>query len=177
MQPLLTRRRAPGRFLGEPSGRYPRPCHRYTDSKRFPSRPPNLKVALRLLCWLGWIRLRVGIFNSSSRRLHGFRRPMARKYFTIYYTSPPPGRGKRATSNNQAVLLQTLTGRSRKPKAFHRLARSPLVALPTGSTPLQLRSQTAGTATASRARRPVIGCQSSGLVSRFLDGPMELPVV
>lgn len=39
MQPLLKRRRAPGRFLQEPSGSYPLPCHSYTDSSAF-SKPP-----------------------------------------------------------------------------------------------------------------------------------------
>lgn len=39
VQPLLTRRRAPGRFLKEPSGSYPLSCHRYTDSTAF-SEPP-----------------------------------------------------------------------------------------------------------------------------------------
>lgn len=111
--------------------------------------------------------------------------PQARKYFTIYQTSPQQQQSRLASGgeegppNPQRSGLPNANPKWEEPdtQSSHYLAESPLVGHPTGSTPQEALRAYPRQRGGAQLRRLPIGCQSSRLVSRSLAGPMGILAV
>ncbi|EHB06100.1 hypothetical protein GW7_05370 [Heterocephalus glaber] len=138
----------------------------------FPGRSPLLRAALRLLRWRGRFRPRVQLFfNSVLQGPQAARNlwPGSTSAFTRLHFIPEGGTAQLLPSSIRSDMI-TKWKESDDQILYRRPASSPTLTL-------RVSRRTADTDTESRARRLLIGCQSSLLVSRFVNGPIGLLTV